>query len=67
MGLGWTVAGEKGRLSAAGRWWPNKRADRSGSSWAWQYEWNGLERLFADAGLPPQVAGPHLAHQRAGL
>jgi aminomethyltransferase len=58
LGLGWTVALDKqgyfvGRTAL-------EREKREGSAWKMmglEVEWNGMERLFKDAGLPPQIPG----------
>jgi aminomethyltransferase len=58
LGLGWTVSLDKqgyfvGRPSL-------EREKREGSAWklmGLEVEWNGMERLFKDVGLPPQIPG----------
>ena len=58
LGLGWTVALDKdgyfvGRPAL-------EREKREGSTWklvGLEVEWNGMERLFSDVGLPPQLPG----------
>ncbi len=58
LGLGWTVALDKdgyfvGRPAL-------EREKRQGSAWklvGLEVEWNGMEGLFADVGLPPQLPG----------
>lgn len=58
LGLGWTVNLEKkgyfvGRPAL-------EREKREGSAWKMmglEVEWNGMERLFKDVGLPPQIPG----------
>jgi aminomethyltransferase len=58
MGLGWTVSLEKpgyfvGRKAL-------EREHREGSAWKMigiEIDWEGLDRLYARAGLPPQIPG----------
>ena len=58
LGLGWTVNLNKqgyfvGRPAL-------EREKREGSAWklmGLEAEWNGMERLFKDVGLPPQIPG----------
>jgi aminomethyltransferase len=58
LGLGWTVNLDKqgyfvGRPAL-------EREKRDGSEWKMvglEVEWNGMERLFKDVGLPPQIPG----------
>ena len=58
LGLGWTVSLDKpgyfvGRPAL-------EREKRKGSAWKMvglEVEWNGMERLFKDVGLPPQIPG----------
>ena len=58
LGLGWTVSLDKpgyfvGRPAL-------EREKREGSAWKMvglEVEWNGMERLFKDVGLPPQIPG----------
>lgn len=58
LGLGWTVNLDKpgyfvGRPAL-------EREKREGSAWKMvglEVEWNGMERLFKDVGLPPQIPG----------
>ncbi len=58
LGLGWTVNLDKqgyfvGRPAL-------EREKREGSAWKMmglEVEWDGMERLFRDAGLPPQIPG----------
>jgi aminomethyltransferase len=58
LGLGWTVNLNKpgyfvGRPAL-------EREKREGSAWKMvglEVEWNGMERLFKDVGLPPQIPG----------
>jgi len=58
LGLGWTVNLDKqgyfvGRPAL-------EREKREGSTWKMmglEVEWNGMERLFKDVGLPPQIPG----------
>ncbi|MGB7873331.1 MAG: aminomethyltransferase family protein [Anaerolineales bacterium] len=58
LGLGWTVNLDKpgyfvGRPAL-------EREKREGSDWKMvglEVEWNGMERLFKDVGLPPQIPG----------
>jgi len=58
LGLGWTVSLDKpgyfvGRPAL-------EREKREGSEWklmGLEVEWNGMERLFKDVGLPPQIPG----------
>jgi aminomethyltransferase len=58
LGLGWTVNLDKqgyfvGRPAL-------EREKREGSVWKMmglEVEWNGMERLFKDVGLPPQIPG----------
>ena len=58
LGLGWTVGLDKGGYFV-GR--PAlEREKREGSAWKMvglEVEWNGMERLFKDVGLPPQIPG----------
>jgi len=58
LGLGWTVNLDKGGYFV-GR--PAlEREKREGSAWKMmglEVEWNGMERLFKDVGLPPQIPG----------
>jgi len=58
LGLGWTVALDKqgyfvGRPAL-------EREKHEGSAWklmGLEVAWNGMERLFTDVGLPPQIPG----------
>ena len=58
LGLGWTVNLDKqgyfvGRPAL-------EREKREGSAWKMvglEVEWNGMERLFREVGLPPQIPG----------
>jgi aminomethyltransferase len=58
LGLGWTVSLDKqgyfvGRPAL-------EREKREGSSWklmGLEVQWNGMEQLFKDVGLPPQIPG----------
>ena len=58
LGLGWTVNLDKpgyfvGRPAL-------EREKREGSAWKMvglEVEWNGMERLFKEVGLPPQIPG----------
>jgi aminomethyltransferase len=58
LGLGWTVNLDKpgyfvGRPAL-------EREKREGLAWKMvglEVEWNGMERLFKDVGLPPQIPG----------
>jgi aminomethyltransferase len=58
LGLGWTVNLDKsgyfvGRPAL-------EREKREGPAWklmGLEVEWNGMERLFKDVGLPPQIPG----------
>lgn len=58
LGLGWTVNLDKGGYFV-GR--PAlEREKREGSAWklmGLEVEWNGMEQLFKDVGLPPQIPG----------
>jgi aminomethyltransferase len=58
LGLGWTVSLDK-RGYFVGR--PAlEREKREGSAWklmGLEVEWNGMEQLFKDVGLPPQIPG----------
>jgi len=58
LGLGWTVALDK-KGYFVGR--PVLEREKSeGSAWklmGLEVEWNGMERLFTDVGLPPQIPG----------
>jgi aminomethyltransferase len=58
LGLGWTVSLDK-RGYFVGR--PALEREKSeGSEWKMvglEVEWDGLERLFRDVGLPPQIPG----------
>jgi aminomethyltransferase len=56
MGLGWTVALDKPGYFVGRR--ALEREHRDGSAWklvGLEVEWEGLERAYAAAGLPPQV------------
>jgi aminomethyltransferase len=58
LGLDWTVALDKQGYFVGRR--ALEREKRDGSPWklmGLEVEWNGMERLFADAGLPPQIPG----------
>jgi aminomethyltransferase len=58
LGLDWTVALDKQGYFVGRR--ALEREKRDGSVWklmGLEIEWNGMERLFADAGLPPQIPG----------
>jgi glycine cleavage system T protein (aminomethyltransferase) len=56
LGLGWTVATDKERYNGRAA----LEAERRGSGPAWQFtgltvDWDSLERLYADVGLPPRL------------
>ena len=56
MGLGWTVALDKPGYFVGRR--ALEREAREGSAWKMvglEVDWEGLERVFGDAGLPPQI------------
>jgi glycine cleavage system T protein (aminomethyltransferase) len=58
LGLDWTVALDKHGYFVGRR--ALEREKRQGSMWklmGLEIEWNGMERLFADVGLPPQIPG----------
>jgi aminomethyltransferase len=58
MGLDWTVALEKPGYFVGRR--ALEREKREGPAWrlmGLELEWTGMERLFADVGLPPQIPG----------
>lgn len=58
LGLDWTVALDKPGYFVGRR--ALEREKREGSAWklaGLEIEWNGMERLFADVGLPPQIPG----------
>jgi aminomethyltransferase len=58
LGLDWTVSLEKKGYYVGRR--ALEREKREGSIWklmGLEIEWNGMERLFADVGLPPQIPG----------
>ena len=58
LGLDWTVSLDKQGYFVGRR--ALEREKREGSPWklmGLEIEWNGMERLFADAGLPPQIPG----------
>jgi aminomethyltransferase len=58
LGLDWAVNLDKKGYFVGRR--ALEREKRDGSSWklvGMEIEWDGLERLFADVGLPPQIAG----------
>jgi len=58
LGLDWTVSLDKQGYFVGRR--ALEREKREGSAWklmGLEVEWNGLERLFADVGLPPQIPG----------
>ncbi len=58
LGLDWTVALDKQGYFVGRR--ALEREKREGSPWkliGLEIEWNGMERLFADVGLPPQIPG----------
>lgn len=58
LGLGWAVNLDKQGYFVGRR--ALEREQRQGSAWklmGLQVEWNGMERLFADVGLPPQLPG----------
>ena len=58
LGLEWTVALDKQGYFVGRR--ALEREKRDGSPWrlmGLEIEWNGMERLFADVGLPPQIPG----------
>ena len=58
LGLDWTVALDKQGYFVGRR--ALEREKREGSVWklmGLEIEWNGMERLFADVGLPPQIPG----------
>lgn len=56
MGLGWTVNLDKPRYFVGRR--ALEREHREGSTWklmGFEVDWEGLERLYAAVGLPPQI------------
>jgi aminomethyltransferase len=58
LGLEWTVALDKKGYFVGRR--ALEREKRVGSVWkltGLEVEWNGMESLFADVGLPPQIPG----------
>ena len=58
LGLDWTVNLDKQGYFVGRR--ALEREKREGSLWklmGLEVEWNGMERLFADVGLPPQIPG----------
>jgi len=58
LGLDWTVALDKPGYFVGRR--ALEREKRAGSAWklvGLEIEWNGMERLFGDVGLPPQIPG----------
>ena len=58
LGLDWTVSLDKQGYFVGRR--ALEREKREGSAWklmGLEVEWDGMERLFADAGLPPQIPG----------
>jgi aminomethyltransferase len=58
LGLDWTVALDKKGYFVGRR--ALEREKRQGSAWklvGLEIEWNGMERLFKEAGLPPQIPG----------
>ena len=58
LGLDWTVALDKQGYFVGRR--ALEREKRAGSVWklmGLEVEWNGMESLFADVGLPPQIPG----------
>ncbi len=58
LGLDWTVSLDKQGYFVGRR--ALEREKRAGSLWrlmGLEIEWNGMERLFADVGLPPQIPG----------
>lgn len=58
LGLDWTVALDKEGYFVGRR--ALEREKREGSAWklmGLEVEWDGMERLFKDVGLPPQIPG----------
>ncbi len=58
LGLDWTVSLDKQGYFVGRR--ALEREKKQGSAWklmGLEVEWNGMERLFADVGLPPQIPG----------
>jgi aminomethyltransferase len=58
LGLDWTVNLDKQGYFVGRR--ALEREKKEGSAWklmGLEVEWNGMERLFADVGLPPQIPG----------
>ena len=58
MGLGWTVALDKPGYFVGRR--ALEREHKQGSAWklvGLEVEWEGLEKLYASVGLPPQIPG----------
>lgn len=58
LGLDWTVSLDKQGYFVGRR--ALEREKQEGSAWklmGLEVEWNGMERLFADVGLPPQIPG----------
>jgi aminomethyltransferase len=59
LGLDWAVSLDKRGYFVGRR--ALEREHREGAAWKMmglEVEWTGMERLFADAGLPPQIPGP---------
>jgi aminomethyltransferase len=58
LGLEWAVSLDKPGYFVGRR--ALEREQREGSPWklmGLELEWNGMERLFADVGMPPQIPG----------
>jgi aminomethyltransferase len=58
LGLGWAVSLDKPGYFVGRR--ALEREQREGSPWklmGLEVEWNGMERLFVDVGMPPQIPG----------
>jgi len=58
LGLDWTVSLDKPGYFVGRR--ALEREKREGSAWklvGLEISWNGMERLFAEVGLPPQIPG----------
>ena len=68
MGLGWTVSLDKPGYFVGRR--ALEREHRDGSAWrlvGLEVDWEGLERLYAEVGLPPQIPAHGGPRQPAGV
>ena len=54
-GLGGAISTSRATSSAAARSNARSAKARRGSSMGFEVDWAGMERLFADVGLPPQI------------